>query len=161
TYRLYRGTSPDFVPDASSLIATTTDTSYVDASGAPYNYKLSAVDIHGNESGFALYSAPGAGGVPGSELPVALRLGRPEPNPAQNETRIGFDLPASGTMSLVIYDSLGRVVRRLYRGPHAAGSFTLPWDLADDRGAALRSGVYFVHLEAGGRSLTQRMVTIR
>ena len=53
-YRLYRGASGDFVPSPTSLRLETPDTSAVDPQGAGFFYKLSAVDVHGNESGFAL-----------------------------------------------------------------------------------------------------------
>ena len=51
-FRLYRGTSAIFVPDASTLVGSTRDTGYVDISGA-YHYKLVAVDVHGNLSRYA------------------------------------------------------------------------------------------------------------
>ena len=54
-YRLHRGTDVFFVPDASNLVATTTDTAYVDISGSHF-YKLAAVDIHGNRSRFVAVS---------------------------------------------------------------------------------------------------------
>jgi hypothetical protein len=54
-FRLYRGTSAIFVPDASTLVGSTRDTGYVDISGA-YHYKLVAVDVHGNLSRYAAVS---------------------------------------------------------------------------------------------------------
>ena len=49
-YRLYRGTTPGFVPGPGNLVAALAATSYVDPVGEPHFYKLSAVDVHGNES---------------------------------------------------------------------------------------------------------------
>ena len=54
-FRLYRGTSAGFVPDASTLIRASRDTGYVDMPG-PYYYKLTAVDVHGNRSLYAAVS---------------------------------------------------------------------------------------------------------
>ena len=56
-YKVYRGTSPDFVPDkvsGSNLIGTALDAEYTDAGAAAdantYFYLISAVDADGNES---------------------------------------------------------------------------------------------------------------
>jgi hypothetical protein len=48
-FELHRGLTRDFVPDASNLLYTGSDTGYVDAPGA-YHYKLVALDVHGNAS---------------------------------------------------------------------------------------------------------------
>ena len=40
SYRIYRGTTPGFAPGPGSLVATPTGTTYADAAGAPYYYKL-------------------------------------------------------------------------------------------------------------------------
>ena len=55
-YALYRGTMDDFVPNPANLIAELTDTTIVDTmwSSNISFYKLSAKDIHENESGHSL-----------------------------------------------------------------------------------------------------------
>src|SRR5262249_38651329 len=54
TFRLYRGASSTFIPDAGNRIAATPDTGYADPGPAGSWYKLSAVDRNGNESVFAV-----------------------------------------------------------------------------------------------------------
>jgi hypothetical protein len=54
-YRLHRGQDAFFVPSAANLVATTSETTYVDIPGSHY-YKLTAVDIHGNRSRFVAVS---------------------------------------------------------------------------------------------------------
>ncbi|HET9327016.1 MAG TPA: FlgD immunoglobulin-like domain containing protein [Candidatus Eisenbacteria bacterium] len=158
-YRLYRGSSAGFVPGPSNLVTSSADTGYVDA-GTPAFYKLSAVDVHGNESVFALLTPDGTVDVPGSGSLLALRLGIPQPNPARGSTRIAFDLPRAGSVSLAVYDPSGRRVRGLFRGRHQEGTFSLTWNLRNDDGHTIPSGMYFVRLEALGRALTQRMVAM-
>jgi hypothetical protein len=58
-FRLYRGLDTDFVPGFANLVTATRDTGYVDATPTVYVYKLSAVDIHGNESHFAVVTPNG------------------------------------------------------------------------------------------------------
>jgi hypothetical protein len=56
-YRVYRGEGSDFVPSESNVIATTPDTVITGLRHLPvppWYLKLSAIDIHGNESDFAV-----------------------------------------------------------------------------------------------------------
>ena len=68
-YRLYRGTSPSFIPGPGNLVVAQPDTGFYDASGSiAFAYKLSAIDIHGNESRYAMVTAEGATGALASLL---------------------------------------------------------------------------------------------
>ena len=77
-FKLYRGTSAGFTPGPGTLILATIDTGFVDTSpAAPIrHYKLSAVDVHGNESGFAAVSPPMPTPVLVSLVDVAAEPGR-------------------------------------------------------------------------------------
>ncbi|MFN8589783.1 MAG: hypothetical protein U0704_18500, partial [Candidatus Eisenbacteria bacterium] len=80
-YRLYRGSSVAFVPSPASFVAQLPDTGAADAAGAPYVYKLTAVDVHGNESPVATLVPSGTLGV--ETAPRALAFAAPSPNPAR------------------------------------------------------------------------------
>lgn len=157
-YFVYRGPTPDFVPSATYRIATPTSSEYVDPGPAGSFYKLSAVDIHGNESGFA--SLTGTTDV-GTTMPLEWALEPPRPNPVAGSATIRLALPREGSASLAIYDASGRRVRELLAGAQRAGVQVVPWDLKDDRGAAVAAGLYFVRLDAGGRVLTRRIIAVR
>jgi hypothetical protein len=133
-YRLYRGFTADFVPSPTTLISSQADVGYVDVTFNSYFYKLSAVDVHGNKSAFALLAA-GVTGVGDASRPTALHLASPEPNPADTFTRIDFELPRDSDVSLAVYDAGGRMVRTLFRGTHEAGRTGTRWNLR-----RLRSG---------------------
>jgi hypothetical protein len=160
-YRLYRGTTPAFVANAGSLLATPADTGFVDHSGSPYYYKLSAVDIHGNESPAAALLPQGTLGVSGPATPRELALAAPSPNPARGTTRIAFELPRAAHVRVTVFDAGGRRVRTLADGPAEAGARSLVFDLRDDRGRPLGAGLYLVRLEAEGRSITRRFAAVR
>ena len=64
------------------------------------------------------------------------------PNPFNPTTEIRFDLPYSCTVSLAVYDALGREVADLANGHHEAGRHTATWNAA-----GMASGVYFVRLD--------------
>ncbi|HTM58140.1 MAG TPA: FlgD immunoglobulin-like domain containing protein [Candidatus Udaeobacter sp.] len=160
-YRLYRGTSSSFVPSPANRIATPTDTLYGDPAGNTYWYKLSAVDIHGNESAFTALLPAGALDAPADALPRVATLERPAPNPSGAAVMLRYSLPRETRLSLAIYDANGRRVRDLVSGMQPAGDHALRWDLRDATGKLAPAGLYFVRLEGEGRSIIQRLVTVR
>ena len=59
-YAVYRGDGEDFIPGYENLIASTTETSVVDSDwdiSSVFYYKVSAIDLHGNESDWAVIKA--------------------------------------------------------------------------------------------------------
>ncbi len=58
-FRLYRGLTAQFVPGSANLVVATRDTGFVDVARTFYFYKLSAADIHGNQSLYALVTPDG------------------------------------------------------------------------------------------------------
>jgi hypothetical protein len=159
-YRIYRGSSADFVTGPGNLIVAKTDTGHVDNAGDPYFYKLAAVDVHGNESAPALYAADATTDVQG-QARGGWSLAPPVPNPAHGRTMLHLTLPQSAAVRLAVYDPAGRRVRTLHDGPLSPGAHSLPFALEDDSGRALASGIYLIRLEAPGRVLTRRMAAIR
>jgi hypothetical protein len=156
-YRLYRGSSAGFIPNPANLVSAQPDTGFDDAGTGANYYKLSAVDIHGNESGFALLGPSGTLDV-GAGPTLTLSLSRPTPNPARGASRIDFSLPSEARVSLSIHDVAGRTVRALIDGVLPAGVHVQRWDLRDEAGSGVRAGLYFVRFEADGRRLSQRLV---
>ena len=160
-YRLYRGTNASFVPGPSNHVASPVDTSYGDAAGSPYYYRLTAVDIHGNESASTLLLPNGALLDAGPGAPMVLAFAPPAPNPARGSTVLRFALPRDAVVRLALYDLGGRRVRTLAEGTQSAGEHAVAWDVRDDAGRALGAGLYFARFEAEGRVFTQRVVAVR
>jgi hypothetical protein len=92
----------------------------------------------------------GDGGVEG------LALEGNFPNPFSTTTQIGFRLPASGAVTLKVYNVLGELVSTVHDGMLERGAYTLPFNAA-----ALPSGLYHCRLEAGGVTLLRSMVLMR
>jgi hypothetical protein len=156
-YRLYRGASASFAPSPATLLAALPDTGYADAAGAPYVYKLTAIDVHGNESAVATLLPNGTAAVGDVATPRALALSPASPNPARGGTALRFALPAGSRVTLAIYDAAGRLVRTLADGDRPAGEHATTWDLRDGAGRGVGAGLYFARLEAGGRTLVRRI----
>jgi hypothetical protein len=155
-YRLYRGSSVGFVPGPGNLVSAQPDTGYVDPAGLPRVYKLTAVDVHGNESLVAVLTPAGALAVDDA-LPHELGFALASANPSRAGAALRFTLPAPSFVRVAIYDLAGREVRLVAEAPYEAGEFTERWNGADASGAAVASGVYFAKLQAGGREFVRRI----
>ena len=86
-------------------------------------------------------SAPGQHSLtkpPSQEIPAAYMLNPNFPNTFNPSTEIRFDLPEPGTVSLAVYDVLGREIAQLASGDHEAGYHRATWNASNQA-----SGVYF------------------
>ncbi len=159
-FRIYRGVTQDFEPDAGSLVHATTALSWNDASPpAGAVYKLTAVDANGNESDPASTGLT----VDADRLapPAALALTSTTPNPFSRTLALSFEVPAvAGRVELSVFDVSGRRVRTLVAGSVEAGRYTLAWDGRMDRGGRVPAGVYTIRLTGTRKSLTRRVVCV-
>jgi hypothetical protein len=80
----------------------------------------------------------------------ALAFAPPSPNPARGRQAFSYALPRPASVTLAVYDLAGRRVRILATGAQSAGTHAADWDLRDERGAAVRPGVY-LRPARGGR----------
>jgi hypothetical protein len=154
-YRLYRGTDAGFTPGPGNLLAQSTDTSYVDGVGV-YVYKLTAVDVNGNESPCAVAQVTNLVAVPPAGS-WELTLGPAQPNPGSgNRLIIPFTLPAATHARLELMDVSGRQVAMREVGSLGAGRHTV--DLAEER--RLPAGVYLVRLVQGTETRVRRVAVL-
>jgi hypothetical protein len=158
-FNLYRGISSSFQTSPANLVVSlgATATSYV-ASGA-YYYKLTAVDIHGNESTPVTVLPQNVTGVQETVAGV-FSLARPDPNPMTGSASIRFSLARAGRVSLVVFDASGRRVRTLTEDVETAGIHAIAWDGRDTAGREASAGIYFVRLAEDGRSLVQQVALV-
>lgn len=90
---------------------------------------------------------------PDTEVPKQVALAQNYPNPFNPSTRISFELPEARSVTLRVFDVLGREVTALVDGYVTAGKHTLRFD-----GRGLASGVYFYRLDTGAQTLTRQML---
>jgi len=91
-----------------------------------------------------------------SSEPVTYSLMQNFPNPFNPETNIKFNIAKSSGVSLIIYDSIGKVIEQLFNKELAYGSYSIIWDASN-----YPSGVYFYKLTAGEFSETKKMLMIK
>ncbi len=146
-YDVYRSQTNGFAISDSTRIRVTADTAVVDSATVPghtYYYRITAVDIHGNQS---LPSAQLGGTAlsvsQNSEAPTEFALEQNYPNPFNPSTAIRYALPERSHVSLTVFNVLGERVIELVNGDKEAGYHDANFD-----GSGLASGVYFYRLEA-------------
>jgi hypothetical protein len=126
--------------------------------GSRYFYKLQDIDLQGNVT----EHGPVAINVAAPQSYV-LRQNYPNPFSARGifdnpTTQIGYELPKTGQVSLIIYNSLGQEVRRLVDKQQASGYHRVTWNGRDQNGKPVPSGVYHYRLQVGDYVATKRML---
>ena len=90
------------------------------------------------------------------KLPQRFILHQNYPNPFNPETRISYELPDMSFVSIIIYDQLGKEVKRLVEMEQQPGFYTVTLSSHN-----LASGVYYYQLRTGAYIDTKKMVIIR
>lgn len=91
-----------------------------------------------------------------SNIPNEYSLSQNFPNPFNPVTKISFTLPASGFVTMKVYDQLGKEVATLVNGSRNAGNYSVDFD-----GSKLSSGVYFYRLQTEDFVSTKRMILVK
>jgi hypothetical protein len=89
-------------------------------------------------------------------VPAKYDLSQNYPNPFNPVTKMNFDIPENGLISLKVYDILGKEVATLVNEVRDAGYYTVTFNASK-----LSSGVYFYRLSANGFSSVKRMAVIK
>ena len=163
-YNIYRGIGSDFMPGPGNFVTSTPDTAAFDGDwswDAGYWYKVAAVDIHGNESAFAVLGPDMVTGDDPMPVPDATFLTQNFPNPFNPATTIEFGLERPSRISLQVYDAAGRLVRIIADEERPAGHYSEVWDGKDGSGRAVSSGVYFYRLDTGSFTRTRKMILLK
>ena len=97
-----------------------------------------------------------------SLIPAIFSLAQNYPNPFNPETKIGFNLPESESVTLIIYNAIGQKVRTLLVAEsYHAGHHEVIFDSRNDQGILLASGVYFYQFKAGSFTEHRKMLLLR
>jgi uncharacterized repeat protein (TIGR01451 family) len=87
------------------------------------------------------------------------------PNPVQKGgTTIAYAVPStmSGThVEIAVFDLTGRLVKRLVSEEKSPGQYTVDWDLRDEGGSSVSSGIFFYRVKAGAEVVTQKLIIMQ
>jgi len=155
-YRAQISASPAFTSvismDTYGTAATFTSISL----GANYYARVAAINGGGIFTDYVALGSLTAGTVIGNrQKNFKTTIGDNLFNPSAGGTsKIKFNVPAAGKVSLKIYDLTGRLIRTLFEGDANAGDTQKDWDGRDDSGHYVVPGVYFLHyVYPGGKEV--------
>ncbi|MEO8664439.1 MAG: T9SS type A sorting domain-containing protein [Ignavibacteria bacterium] len=119
-----------------------------------YSYRLKQIDFNGNVEYFVLNGEVEVG------IPSVYSVSQNYPNPFNPSTKIDYDIPYDGKVSILLYDISGREVGKLVNEVKTAGYYTVQFNASN-----LSSGMYFYRITAQGNSQnftqTKKMVLIK
>ena len=92
--------------------------------------------------------------------PVLLAVST-APNPFGTSTQIKFELAESAHVSILVYDTAGRLVCRVFDSDASSGAHIATWDGKNRAGEDVPSGIYFYRFKAGASELTRKAVVVR
>lgn len=94
--------------------------------------------------------------------PDDYRLAQNYPNPFNPSTKIEFFLPVKNTVSLTIYNMVGKEITTLVNKQHtSAGSHFAIWNGTDRDGRLVSSGSYIYELRYGNISKSRQMLFMK
>jgi hypothetical protein len=119
-------------------------------SSGKYNYRLKQIDFNGNFEYHSLNNLVEIG------TPTKFDLSQNYPNPFNPSTKIDFNIPNDGFVSLKVFNISGKDVATLVSEFKTSGYHTINFNASN-----LSSGIYYYRLESNGISKTMKMALIK
>ncbi len=165
-YRVYSGTAvnPTTLVDSTSSITDTTKILANLTNGTPYYFRITAVDVTLNESGYSneVSATPTSLSVSDQDrLPTEFALHPAYPNPFNPSTTVKFDVPQLTDMTVVVYDLLGREVVTLVEGAVQPGYHRVVWYGNAADGSEVPTGMYIARLVTPEYAKSIKMVLLK
>jgi hypothetical protein len=127
-----------------------------------YYFALKTQDEAGNWSGISNVVRFPSPATTVEDVPAPeIRFSAPWPNPARTGIRCALALPERAEVEVDVFSVTGRHVRSLASGSRAAGRGELAWDLRDDSGGRVATGVYWVRARLAGRVFSHPVTVVR
>jgi len=127
----------------------------------------SAETVHNPKAwGIRILEAGAGTGIEAKDVaiitPKDYKLEQNYPNPFNPTTNIRFSLPVKNTISLIVYDMLGRKVKTLIASKvYNKGSYKVQWDGTNDYGQKVASGSYIYTLKFGNFQISSKMTLLK
>ncbi|MFC1724587.1 FlgD immunoglobulin-like domain containing protein [candidate division KSB1 bacterium] len=166
-FAVYRSDTEGFDPAGVEPVGYATTNSFADATlsvDGTYYYAVSAVDFSDNQSDYSAkltFVVTGVDPETGALLPDEFGIKQNFPNPFNPSTQIKYQLPEAASVTIKVYNILGKEIRTLVNAKESAGYKTVMWDGLDNNGVPVASGIYLYRIKAGQFNATKRMVFIK
>lgn len=123
--------------------------------GNIYTYRVKAI-VNKTESDFSNEVSLNLVGVDKTTIPTDFYIYQNYPNPFNPSTLISYDVAEKNTVSIRVFDLLGRVVSVLVNEEKLPGRYEVVFD-----GTKLSSGIYFYRLQADKFVQTRKLVLLK
>jgi len=132
-------------------------------SNSPKDYSFTDIPNKGNILNYRIKQIDNDGKYQYSDIvevtigiPTKYELKQNYPNPFNPTTKIVYNIPNDGLVTLTVYDILGNEVENLVNENQKAGSYEINFD-----GSKLASGVYICKFNAGNYSNSVKMLLLK
>lgn len=122
-----------------------------------YQYKLENI----NADGTSKISGNVSITIESQKTPSTFAISQNYPNPFNPATSINYSLPRNTQVNIIIYNTMGQVVKELVNTRQDAGSYTVIWDGHSDYGNPVASGMYFYEIKADNFNQVKKMTLSR
>jgi len=162
-YRIYRDINEEFESDPELVIGEVNNLEFLDEVGdlGTYWYRISSVDIHGNEGILSSGVNVIIVSTDSETIPETYALHQNFPNPFNPTTSIRYALPENSNVSLLIFDVRGNLIQTLESGHKAAGWYDVVWNGETADGKSISTGIYFARLVATDYSKVIKMLYLK
>ena len=153
-YKMYRDTHPGTMIYLNNVAGL--DSFYYDkqiTEGVTYYWKVTAV--YNDNVMNVLESGPSNEvsttiitivGEDNSDIVDEFRLKQNYPNPFNPVTTINYQVAENTSVTIVVYDVLGKKIRDLVNDYKVIGSYQVKWDGKNNDGSQVSSGIYFYQM---------------
>ncbi|NQU28312.1 MAG: T9SS type A sorting domain-containing protein, partial [Candidatus Marinimicrobia bacterium] len=83
------------------------------------------------------------------------------PNPFNPKTNIKYAIPATGYVTINVYNIMGQRIKTLIAGNEQAGIKSVIWDGTNDNLVDVSGGVYLIRIQHNGNIVTQKALLLK
>jgi len=109
----------------------------------------------------AMITDPSALGIDGNNILDKFSLNQNYPNPFNPVTSISYSLPENERVKIIVSDIMGKRIKTLVDSDQISGQQTIRWNATNDLGNPVSAGIYFLTIEAGSFTKTNKMILLK
>ena len=99
--------------------------------------------------------------IANDNIPLHFNLFENYPNPFNPTTTLEYEIPETGDVHIVVYNTLGVEVNELFSGYQTAGHHMVRWSGEGQSGNQVSNGVYLIRLQMGGYASVKKVMLMR
>jgi hypothetical protein len=123
--------------------------------------QLSVGPIASFDINIAMITDPSALGIDNNAVLDKFSLSQNYPNPFNPITKISYNLPKDERVRITVSDIMGKRIKTLVDSDQISGQNTVHWNATNDFGNPVSAGIYFLTIEAGSFTNTNKMILLK